>query len=71
MLRQLCRDASNSGLIEDNRVAPGWGCNPFSSDSSMRIVSLASSQSCHSAISKRHRNIGIDVGPLKRRSYIF
>ena len=32
-LRQLWDDASNSVLIENNGVAPEWGCNPFSSDS--------------------------------------
>ena len=32
MLRQLYNDASNTGLIENNGVTPGWGCNPFSID---------------------------------------
>ena len=32
-LRQLCNEACDSVLIENNRVAPEWGCNPFSSDS--------------------------------------
>ena len=32
MPQQLCDDASNSVLIENNVVAPDWGCNPFSSD---------------------------------------
>ena len=32
MLRQLCDDAGNSFLIENNRVTADWGCNPFSSD---------------------------------------
>ena len=52
MLRQLCDDASNSVLIENNGVTPEWGCNPFLSDSqlfSMRKVSLASLQNCRSA----------------------
>ena len=33
MLRQLCNDASDSVLTENNGVAPEYGCNPFSSDS--------------------------------------
>ena len=33
MLRQLYNDASDTVLIENNGVAPDWGCNPFSSDS--------------------------------------
>ena len=33
MLRQLYNDASDTVLIENNEVAPDWGCNPFSSDS--------------------------------------
>ena len=32
-LRQLCDDVSDTVLIENNRVAPEWGCNPFSNDS--------------------------------------
>ena len=32
-MRQLCDDASDSDLIENNGVTPDWGCNPFSSDS--------------------------------------
>ena len=32
-LGQLSNDASDSVLIENNGVAPEWGCNPFSSDS--------------------------------------
>ena len=32
-LRQLCNDASNTVLIENNAGAPDWGCNPFPSDS--------------------------------------
>ena len=32
MLRQLCDDASNPVLIENNRVTSEWGCNPFWSD---------------------------------------
>ena len=32
-LRQLCDDASDSVLIENNGVAPEWGCYPFLSDS--------------------------------------
>ena len=31
--RQCCDDACDSNLIENNRVAPEWICNPFSSDS--------------------------------------
>ena len=31
--RQRCDDACDSVLIENNRVAPEWGCNLFSSDS--------------------------------------
>ena len=31
-LLQLCDDASDTGLTENNGVAPEWGCNPFSSD---------------------------------------
>ena len=47
-LRQLCNDACNSVLIENNGVAPEWGCNLFSSDSTdlMRTESQPSSQSC-------------------------
>ena len=33
MLRQLCKDASDSVLIENNGVATEWDCNPFLSDS--------------------------------------
>ena len=33
MLRQLCDDACNSILVENNGVAPEWGYNLFSSDS--------------------------------------
>ena len=33
ILWQLCDDPSNSVLIENDRIAPEWGCNPFSSDS--------------------------------------
>ena len=32
-LRQLCDDASNTALIENNGVAPDLGCNPFLGDS--------------------------------------
>ena len=32
MLRQLYDDASDTVLIENNGVAPNWGCNPFLSD---------------------------------------
>ena len=32
-LQQLCNDACDSVLIENNGVAPEWGCNLFSSDS--------------------------------------
>ena len=32
MLRQLCDDASDTALIENNGVTAEWGCNPFSSD---------------------------------------
>ena len=28
-LRQHCDDASDTVFIENNRVAPEWGCNPF------------------------------------------
>ena len=41
-----CDDASNTVLIENNGVAPEWGCS--NSIVSMRTVSLASSQGCHS-----------------------
>ena len=30
---QRCNNASYTVLIENNRVAPEWGCNPFLSDS--------------------------------------
>ena len=30
-LRQICDDASNS--VENNVLAPEWGCSPFSTDS--------------------------------------
>ena len=33
MLRQLSDDASDTVLIENDGVAPDWGCNPFLSDS--------------------------------------
>ena len=33
MLRQLCDDACDTALIENNGVAPEWTCNPFSIDS--------------------------------------
>ena len=33
LLRQLCKDASDTVLIENNGVTPEWGCNPFLSDS--------------------------------------
>ena len=43
-LRQLCDDACDSVLIENNGVAPEWVCNPFSSDSTVfnenRIASV-------------------------------
>ena len=32
-LQQLCDDACDSVLIENNGVTPEWGCNLFSSDS--------------------------------------
>ena len=32
MVRQLCDDARDSVLIENNGVAPEWVCNQFSSD---------------------------------------
>ena len=42
--RQRCDDACDSVLIENNRVAPEWDCNPFSSDSTVfneyRIASV-------------------------------
>ena len=28
--QQICDDASDSVLIENNRVAAEWSCNPFS-----------------------------------------
>ena len=31
MLQEICDDASNSVLIENNRVTAGWSCNSFSS----------------------------------------
>ena len=33
MLCQLCDDANDTVLIENNRVTPECGCNPFSGDS--------------------------------------
>ena len=33
MLPQLCNDACDSVLIENNVVPPEWGCDPLSSDS--------------------------------------
>ena len=33
MLRRLCDDASDTVLIENNRVLSEQGCNPFSRDS--------------------------------------
>ena len=33
MLRQLCDDTSDTVLIENNGVAPEWGCKPYLSDS--------------------------------------
>ena len=42
--RQHCDDACDSALIENNRVAPEWVCNPFSSNSTVfnedRITSV-------------------------------
>ena len=32
MLLQCCNDASDIVLIENNEVAPKWGCKPLSSD---------------------------------------
>ena len=32
-LQQLCDDASNTVLIENNGVAPDWSCYPFLSNS--------------------------------------
>ena len=32
MVRQLCNDAHHSVLIENNGLAPDWGCNAFSSN---------------------------------------
>ena len=50
-LRQLCNDASDSVLIENNGVALGWGYNPFSSDSivlnDIRIASVIAELSQH------------------------
>ena len=33
MLLQLCDDAIDTALIENNGIASDWGCNPFWSDS--------------------------------------
>ena len=33
VLWKLCDDASNTVLIENNGVAPEWGCSQFLSDS--------------------------------------
>ena len=33
MLRELCDNASDPVLIENNVVVPEWDCNSFSSDS--------------------------------------
>ena len=42
--RQRSDDTYDSVLIENNGVAPEWGCNPFSSDSTVfnenRIASV-------------------------------
>ena len=43
MLRQLCDDASDTILIENNRVTLKWGPIAFN-----ETVSLVSSQSCRS-----------------------
>ena len=32
-LRQLCDDASDTALVENNGVTPDLGCNPFWSNS--------------------------------------
>ena len=32
-LRQLCDDVSDTALIQNNGIAPDWGCNRFLSDS--------------------------------------
>ena len=50
MMQQLCDDANDSVLIENNGVAPECHCNPFSGNSivSMRTESLGSWQSCRS-----------------------
>ena len=45
MLWQLCDDASNTVVIQNNRITSEWVCNPTPLFS-IRTVSLASSQSC-------------------------
>ena len=56
---QRCDDACDSVLIEINRVAPEWVCNPFSSDSTVfneyRIASV---------IAALTRTLGVN-GPLE------
>ena len=51
MLRELSNDACDSVLIENNGVAPEWGCNLFSSDSTdfneNRIASIIAELSQH------------------------
>ena len=51
MLRQLCDDACDSVRIENNGVAPEWGSNPFSRDSTVfnknRIASVIPEVSQH------------------------
>ena len=50
ILQQLCHDAIDTALIENNGVPPEQGCNPFSSDFIVfnETVSLVPSQSCRS-----------------------
>ena len=41
--RQHCDNASDTSLIENNRVAPEWGCNPFLSDSTVFLKKCVTS----------------------------
>ena len=48
-LRQFCDDACNFVLIKIREVAPEWGCNLFSSDSTdFSEDKITNAQSCRS-----------------------
>ena len=58
---QLCNDASDSAVIENNRVTTEWDCNPFSSDSIVfnensitRIIAVSSLTKCKCKWALKH-----------------